>query len=66
MKKHEPLPAKRGRRPAKHSNPQYVQMSVYVPRELRNKVKARLAAQEMEVSGLVEAMLTDWLAKQKD
>lgn len=65
MKKHEPL-AKRGRKPAKHSNPEYVQMTVYVPRELRNRVKARLAAREMEFSGLVEGMLTEWVAKQKD
>jgi hypothetical protein len=65
MKKHEPL-IKLGRRPAKHSNPAYVQMTVYVPRELRNKVKARLAERELEFSGLVEGMLSDWLAKQKD
>ena len=53
-----------GRRPAKHSNPEYVQMTLYVPRELRNKVKARLAEREMEFSGLVERMLSDWLATQ--
>lgn len=41
-------------------------MTVYVPRELRNKVKARLAEQEKEFSGLVEGMLSDWLAKQKE
>jgi hypothetical protein len=63
MRKHEP-PAKLGRRRAKHSNPEYVQMTVYVPRELRNKVKARLAEREMEFSGLVEGMLSDWLARQ--
>jgi hypothetical protein len=67
MKKHhDPLPAKGERKPAKHSNPDYVQMTVYVPRSLRNSVKARLAAQEMEFSGLVEGMLSDWLSKQKD
>jgi hypothetical protein len=62
MKSYE-LPAKLGRGPAKHSNPEYVQMTVYVPRKLRNKVKARLAEQELEFSGLVEGMLSDWLAK---
>ena len=65
MKKYEP-PPKPGRKPAKHSNPDYVQMTAYVPRELRNKVKARLAEQEREFSDLVEGMLSDWLAKQKD
>lgn len=56
--------AKRGRKPAKHSDPAYVQMSVYVPRELRNKVKGRLMEHEIEFSGLIETMLRDWLAKQ--
>jgi post-segregation antitoxin (ccd killing protein) len=40
-------------------------MTVYVPRELRNRVKARLAEQELELSGLVEDMLSEWLAKQR-
>jgi hypothetical protein len=66
MKKQEALPAKRGRKPAKHSDPNYVQMTVYVPRTLRNSVKACLAEHEMEFSGLVEGMLSDWLTKQKD
>ena len=65
MEKHEP-PSKPGRKPAKHSNPEYVQLTAYVPREMRNKVKARLAELEMELSDLVEGMLGDWLAKQKE
>jgi post-segregation antitoxin (ccd killing protein) len=65
MGKHEPLPKHLGRKRAKHSNPEYVQMTVYVPRELRNRVKARLAEQELELSGLVEDMLSEWLAKQR-
>lgn len=65
MKRHEP-PSKAGRKPAKHSNPDYVQVTAYVPRELRNRVKARLAEQEKEFSGLIEGMLGEWLAKQKD
>jgi hypothetical protein len=64
MKKYEP-PSKPGRKPAKHSNPEYVQVTAYVPREMRNKVKARLAELEMELSDLVEGMLSDWLAKQR-
>ena len=64
MKKHEP-PPKPGRKPGKHSNPDFVQVTAYVPRDLRNKVKARLAEQEMEFSDLVEGMLGEWLAKQK-
>ena len=64
MKKHE-LPGKPGRKPAKHSNPDYVQVTAYVPRVMRNTVKARLAEQEMEFSDLVEGMLREWLAKQR-
>lgn len=64
MKKHEP-PSKPGRKPAKHSNPEYVQVTAYVRRDLRNKVKARLAEQEMEFSVLIEGMLSKWLAEQR-
>jgi hypothetical protein len=58
-------PSKRVGRPrAKHSNPDYVQMSLYIHRNVRNKVKARLFEQGMEFSALVEFVLRDWLSKQ--
>lgn len=50
-----------GRPKAKHSSPDYVQMSVYIHRDVRNKVKVRLFEREMEFSGLVESLLKDWL-----
>jgi hypothetical protein len=53
-----------GRKPAKHSNPDYVQTSLYLPREGKNKVRARLLEQGKELSELVEDMLRDWLLKQ--
>ncbi len=52
-----------GRPPAKHSDPDYKQMSVYVHKDVRNKVKARLLEQEGEFSALVESLLRDWLKK---
>lgn len=52
-----------GRPRAKHSSPEYKQMSVYIHRDIRNKVKARLFEREMEFSGLVESLLRDWLKK---
>lgn len=55
---------RRGRKPAKHSNPDYVQTSLYLPREVKNKVRARLLEQGKEFSELVEDMLRDWLVKQ--
>jgi hypothetical protein len=38
-------------------------MTIYVDRNVRNLVKAQLAAQEGEFSGLVEQLLRKWLAK---
>ncbi|MGA9104158.1 MAG: hypothetical protein WB359_02410 [Bryobacteraceae bacterium] len=57
-------PKKRGRKPGKHSDENYTQTSIYLPIELRNRVRARLYENGMEMSGLVEVMLREWLAKQ--
>jgi hypothetical protein len=38
-------------------------MSVYIHKEVRNKVKMRLFEKEMEFSGPVESLLRDWLKK---
>jgi hypothetical protein len=63
-KKVAPQARKRvGRPPAKHSDPDYKQMSVYVHKDVRNKVKARLFEQGGEFSALVESLLRDWLKK---
>jgi hypothetical protein len=43
---------KRGRKPGKHSSTDYTQTSIYLPIDL-------------EMSGLIEDMLRDWLAKQR-
>jgi hypothetical protein len=52
-----------GRPRAKHSDPDYKQMSVYIHKDVRAKVKARLLEQDGEFSGLVESLLRDWLKK---
>ena len=57
------LPKKPGRKPGKHSNENYTQTSIYLPIELRNRVRARLYEQGMEMSGLVEEMLREWIEK---
>jgi len=63
-KKVAPQARKRvGRPPAKHSDPDYKQMSLYVHKDVRNKVKARLFEQEGEFSALVESLLREWLKK---
>lgn len=58
-------PAKKMGRPrAKHSDPNYVQMSIYVHKDVRTKVKIRLFETSGEFSGLVELLLREWLNKQ--
>ena len=57
-------PGKLGRKPGKHSDESYIQTSIYLPIELRNRVRARLYERGMEMSGLVEGMLREWLARQ--
>ncbi len=52
-----------GRPRAKHSDPDYQQMSVYIHKDVRGKVKARLFEQGGEFSALVESLLRDWLKK---
>ena len=58
-----PVKKKAGRPRAKHSDPDYKQMSVYVHKDVRNKAKARLFEQGGEFSALVESLLRDWLKK---
>ncbi len=66
LEKRAPVPTqrskKRGRRPGKHSDVRYTQTSIYLPIELRNRVRARLYERGEEMSGLVEAMLREWLS----
>jgi hypothetical protein len=50
-----------GRPRAKHSDPSYVQMSVYIHKDIRTRVKMRLFETDGEFSALVESLLRDWL-----
>ena len=58
-------PRKPGRKPGKHSDENYTQTSIYLPIELRNRVRAKLYEKGMEMSALIENMLRDWMAKQQ-
>jgi hypothetical protein len=58
------ITVKRGRKRGKHSDVNYTQTSLYLPIQLRNKVRSKLYEQGKEFSGLVEGMLHDWLSKQ--
>jgi hypothetical protein len=43
-----------GRPPAKHSSPDYFQMTVYVRKDVRRAIKIRLFEEGLEMSALVE------------
>jgi hypothetical protein len=53
-----------GRPPAKHSSPDYSQLTVYVRKDVRRAIKIRLFEEGLEMSALVERLLIDWLANQ--
>jgi hypothetical protein len=53
--------SKPGRKRGKHSDENYAQTSIYLPVTLRNRVRARLYEEGLEMSGLVEGLLRDWL-----
>lgn len=57
----EPPKKKVGRPRGKHSDPNYVQMLVYVHKGVRTKVRMRLLEAGGELSGLVESLLREWL-----
>lgn len=59
------MPKRTGRKPGKHSSLEYTQTSIYLPVTLRNRVRSKLYEKGMEMSGLVENMLAEWLAKQR-
>ena len=52
-------PKKRVR--GKRDDPSYNQYSVYLPKALHRKVKARLVEEDGEISELVERLLREWL-----
>jgi len=58
-----PEPKRMGRPPGgKHSNPAYMQTTLWIPRDLMLQVKIKLLRSEYkEFSGTVEALLRSWL-----
>lgn len=50
----------------KRSNPDYIGAFAYIPGKLHEDVKIKLLRRkDLDFSGLVEKLLTDWLGKQK-
>ena len=50
-----------GRPAAKHSSPDYAQITVYCRKDVRKAVKIRLFEEGLELSALVERLLSNWL-----
>ena len=60
-----PEAKRRGRPPAKRSNPNYLGFTTYIHRDTHRKVKMRLLekAEDQELSELVEELLSSWLSR---
>ena len=52
---------KKGRR----MDPDYLQTTVYLPRTLHHAVKVAMAEDNVELSGIVERLLAEWLKSRK-
>ena len=46
---------------AKRTNPEYTKLGVYIPKDLHHKVKVKAVTESLELSKLVETLLTEWL-----
>ena len=69
----ENLAKKRGRPSGRRSDPDYTQISAYIPLDLLHEVQELLLQERkvkrlrsgVDVSGLVEKLLTDWVKQQR-
>lgn len=60
--KAEEITAKvKGRR----QDPNYLQTTVYLPKDLHKAVKVAMAEDNLELSGIVETLLSEWLKSRK-
>jgi len=53
---------KKGRAKGKRSDPNYVQVGAYIPRDLDKQVKLKLIESDREFSDLVADLLRNWLS----
>lgn len=47
----------------KSRDPNYKQLGLYVKKDIHRKVKSKAAAEDIEISELVESLLIDWLGE---
>ena len=50
-----------GRPRARRSDPDYTQVTAYIPKELHKQAKMRLLQEDKQFSELVEELLAEWL-----
>ncbi len=60
-------PAVPAKKLAKSKDPNYVPLTIYVRKDLRNKVQVLLMenGRGRDVSGVIDSLLQEWIAKQK-
>jgi len=74
LEQENPPAKKRGRPSGRRSDPDYTQISAYVPLALLHEVQDLLLQERkrkklrsgVDVSGLVEKLLTEWVKQQRD
>jgi len=54
---------KKGRAKGKRSDPNYVQIGVYIPKETKKACDRRLLDEEIDLSDLVSELLAKWLSE---
>lgn len=63
----EPEPKRRQRKATgKRSDPNYIQVGAYIPKELNKDVKRLLVDAESDFSDLVTELLEQWVKRQND
>lgn len=49
----------------RRQDPDYLQTTVYLPKDLHKAVKVAMAEDNLELSGIVETLLAEWLKSRK-
>jgi hypothetical protein len=49
--------------PSKSKNPDYIQISGYIPRQKALKFKGQCKAKDVEISQVLEALIDEWMEK---
>jgi hypothetical protein len=56
---------RKGRPAGRRSDPDYEQVTAYIPKQIHQDIKLRLLIEQKTFSGLIEELLTEYLSTQK-